>query len=192
MTGHVRTATRPVSPALERRKTSAQNVQKVRQSLIPQKAVSYFQGYTKFYPALSQRWCLLLAVCPPGRFLTMQQTCVSKCPVGFFASRLSGVCEACSLGCLQCVDAQSCSRCQSNRKAQLFLQDGQCVQECVRSGFSAITAGLTPLIVRTCFFSALWIFSVWWDLTLQAKSCYNHISWTSDQIFEAHALKCQK
>ncbi|KAM4528249.1 proprotein convertase subtilisin/kexin type 5 [Odontesthes bonariensis] len=72
--------------------------------------------------------------CAKGRFLTMQQTCVSKCTVGFFASRLSGVCEACPPGCLQCADAQSCSHCQSNRKAQLFLQDGQCVQECIRSG----------------------------------------------------------
>uniref|UniRef100_A0A8P4K715 Proprotein convertase subtilisin/kexin type 5a n=1 Tax=Dicentrarchus labrax TaxID=13489 RepID=A0A8P4K715_DICLA len=70
--------------------------------------------------------------CAKGRFLTAQQTCVSKCPGGFFASRLSGVCEACPPGCLQCVDAQHCTRCQSTRKAPLFLQDGQCVQECVR------------------------------------------------------------
>ncbi|XP_036973955.1 proprotein convertase subtilisin/kexin type 5 isoform X3 [Acanthopagrus latus] len=70
--------------------------------------------------------------CAQGRFLTTQQTCVSKCPGGFFASRLSGVCESCPPGCLQCVDAQRCSRCQSTRKAQYFLQDGQCVQECVR------------------------------------------------------------
>lgn len=80
-----------------------------------------------------QWWCLLFLP-PPGRFLTTQQTCVSKCPGGFFASRLSGVCEACPPGCLQCVDAQHCTRCQSTRKAQLFLQDGQCVQQCVRSG----------------------------------------------------------
>lgn len=79
-----------------------------------------------------QRWWCLLFLPPPGRFLTTQQTCVSKCPGGFFASRLSGVCESCPPGCLQCVDAQRCSRCQSTRKAQYFLQDGQCVQECVR------------------------------------------------------------
>ncbi|XP_044031068.1 proprotein convertase subtilisin/kexin type 5 [Siniperca chuatsi] len=70
--------------------------------------------------------------CAKGQFLTTQQTCVSKCPGGFFASWLSGVCEACPPGCLQCVDAQHCTRCQSTRKAQLFLQDGQCVQQCVR------------------------------------------------------------
>uniref|UniRef100_A0A3P8N849 P/Homo B domain-containing protein n=1 Tax=Astatotilapia calliptera TaxID=8154 RepID=A0A3P8N849_ASTCA len=64
------------------------------------------------------------------------QTCVLKCPGGFIASQLSGVCEACPAGCLQCVGAQHCIRCQSARKAQLFLQDGQCVQECVR-GFPA-------------------------------------------------------
>ncbi|XP_045923579.1 proprotein convertase subtilisin/kexin type 5-like [Micropterus dolomieu] len=70
--------------------------------------------------------------CAKGRFLTTQHTCVSKCPGSFFASRLSGVCEACPPGCLQCVDAQHCTRCQSTRKAQLLLQDGQCVQQCLR------------------------------------------------------------
>ncbi|KAM6902082.1 proprotein convertase subtilisin/kexin type 5 [Xenentodon cancila] len=70
--------------------------------------------------------------CEKGRFLTAQQTCVSKCLAGFFAGQLSGVCEACPPGCLQCVDAQRCSRCLSTRKAKLFLQDGQCVEECVR------------------------------------------------------------
>nr|XP_019937280.1 PREDICTED: proprotein convertase subtilisin/kexin type 5-like [Paralichthys olivaceus] len=70
--------------------------------------------------------------CAKGHFLTTQQTCVSKCPGGFFASRLSGVCAACPPGCLQCVDTHRCTRCQSTRKAPLFLQDGQCVQQCVR------------------------------------------------------------
>ncbi|KAK5851566.1 hypothetical protein PBY51_023112 [Eleginops maclovinus] len=70
--------------------------------------------------------------CAKGRFLTVQQTCVSKCPGGFFANRLSGACEACPPGCVQCVDAQHCSRCQSSRSALLFLQDGRCVQQCVR------------------------------------------------------------
>ncbi|XP_034997609.2 proprotein convertase subtilisin/kexin type 5 [Hippoglossus stenolepis] len=70
--------------------------------------------------------------CAKGQFLTTQQTCVSKCPGGFFASRLSGVCAVCPPGCLQCADAHRCTRCQSTRKAPLFLQDGQCVQQCVR------------------------------------------------------------
>ncbi|XP_037547912.1 proprotein convertase subtilisin/kexin type 5 [Nematolebias whitei] len=70
--------------------------------------------------------------CGKGRFLTTQQTCVSKCPVGFFASRQSGVCEACPQGCLQCFSAQRCSRCQSFPKALFFLQNGQCVPECIR------------------------------------------------------------
>ncbi|XP_061589572.1 LOW QUALITY PROTEIN: proprotein convertase subtilisin/kexin type 5 [Cololabis saira] len=74
--------------------------------------------------------------CGKGRFLTAQQTCVSKCPAGFFAGRLSGACEACPPGCSQCVDAQRCSRCLSTHQAQLFLQDGQCVEECV-SGYPA-------------------------------------------------------
>ncbi|KAM9307095.1 proprotein convertase subtilisin/kexin type 5 [Pholidichthys leucotaenia] len=72
------------------------------------------------------------AKCAKGRFLTTQWTCVLKCPGGFFADRLSGLCEACPPLCLQCVDGQRCSRCQSARKAQLFLQDGKCVQECVK------------------------------------------------------------
>ncbi|KAM3849392.1 proprotein convertase subtilisin/kexin type 5 [Diretmus argenteus] len=70
--------------------------------------------------------------CIRGRFLTTQHTCVSKCPVGSFASRLSGVCENCPQGCVQCGGAQRCTRCQTTRKAPLFLQDGQCVQQCVR------------------------------------------------------------
>ncbi|XP_013861969.1 proprotein convertase subtilisin/kexin type 5 [Austrofundulus limnaeus] len=71
-------------------------------------------------------------ICGKGRFLTAQQTCASKCPAGFFASRLSGVCEACPQGCLQCSSAQRCSRCQSFPKALLFLQNGRCVPECIR------------------------------------------------------------
>ncbi|XP_029372303.1 proprotein convertase subtilisin/kexin type 5 [Echeneis naucrates] len=70
--------------------------------------------------------------CAKGQFLTTQQTCVSKCPGGFFASQLSAVCESCPPGCLQCQDGRHCTRCQSTRKAQLFLQDGHCVQQCVR------------------------------------------------------------
>ncbi|XP_034048082.1 proprotein convertase subtilisin/kexin type 5 [Thalassophryne amazonica] len=70
--------------------------------------------------------------CAGGRFLTTQQTCVPKCPLGFFGSRQSGVCEACPPGCSQCVDAERCTRCQSARKAPLYLQDGRCVQQCVR------------------------------------------------------------
>ncbi|CAB1448387.1 unnamed protein product [Pleuronectes platessa] len=72
------------------------------------------------------------STCATGQFLTTQRTCVSKCPGGFFASRLSGVCAACPPGCLQCADAHRCTRCLSTRKAPLFLQDGQCVQQCVR------------------------------------------------------------
>ncbi|KAK1884381.1 Proprotein convertase subtilisin/kexin type 5 [Dissostichus eleginoides] len=66
--------------------------------------------------------------CAKGRFLTAQQTCVSKCPGGFFSNRVSGVCEACPPGCVQCEDALICKRCQSSR----FLQDGGCVKQCVR------------------------------------------------------------
>lgn len=94
----------------------------------------YFQTQ-QFHAALGQFSCFLSSS-PLGQFLTMQQTCVSKCPGGFFASRLSSVCEACPPGCLQCVDAQRCTRCQNTRKAPLFLQNGQCVKQCVRSGVS--------------------------------------------------------
>ncbi|XP_029024628.1 proprotein convertase subtilisin/kexin type 5 [Betta splendens] len=70
--------------------------------------------------------------CAEGQFLTPQQTCAASCPAGSFASRLSAACELCPPGCLQCVDAQRCTRCQSTRKAPLFLQSGQCVKQCVR------------------------------------------------------------
>ncbi|XP_061555258.1 proprotein convertase subtilisin/kexin type 5-like [Phycodurus eques] len=70
--------------------------------------------------------------CTKGRFLSPQQTCVSKCPPGSFGDRLSGECEACRAGCLHCVDLERCTRCLSRPTAVLFLQDGQCVQQCVR------------------------------------------------------------
>ncbi|XP_057675882.1 proprotein convertase subtilisin/kexin type 5-like [Corythoichthys intestinalis] len=69
--------------------------------------------------------------CTKGHFLSPQQTCVTKCPPGSFGDRLSGECEACPVGCLYCVDHERCTRCLS-RSTTLFLQDGQCVQQCVR------------------------------------------------------------
>ncbi|KAM9793224.1 proprotein convertase subtilisin/kexin type 5 [Syngnathus typhle] len=70
--------------------------------------------------------------CTKGRFLSPQQTCVSKCPPGLFGDRLSGECQACPAGCLYCADLERCTRCLSRPTASLFLQDGQCVQQCVR------------------------------------------------------------
>lgn len=67
----------------------------------------------------------------PGRFLTGQRTCASKCPAGSFASGAGRACEACPPGCSQCVDSRSCVRCQGGRDPPLFLQDGRCVSECV-------------------------------------------------------------
>ncbi|XP_041915930.1 proprotein convertase subtilisin/kexin type 5 isoform X1 [Alosa sapidissima] len=72
--------------------------------------------------------------CVKGRYLTPDQTCVLRCPVGHFGSRASGQCEVCSAGCAQCVSLQQCQRCQSTRRKQLYLQNGQCVQQCT-SGF---------------------------------------------------------
>ncbi|CAB1318072.1 unnamed protein product [Coregonus sp. 'balchen'] len=68
--------------------------------------------------------------CVKGRFLSAEHVCVLKCPAGSFASRLSGVCEACPRGCVQCVDEHHCTRCQVVRKAPLYLQDGQSGQVC--------------------------------------------------------------
>ncbi|XP_054613481.1 proprotein convertase subtilisin/kexin type 5 isoform X1 [Dunckerocampus dactyliophorus] len=70
--------------------------------------------------------------CAEGHFLGPQQTCVSKCPGAFFGGRLSGECELCPAGCLHCVDSERCTRCLSHPRAAFFLQDGQCVQQCVR------------------------------------------------------------
>ncbi|XP_077478698.1 proprotein convertase subtilisin/kexin type 5 [Stigmatopora argus] len=69
--------------------------------------------------------------CPKEHFLSPQKTCVTKCPPGSFGERLSGECEACPVGCLYCVDLEHCTRCLS-RSMTFFLQDGQCVQQCVR------------------------------------------------------------
>ncbi|XP_061733261.1 proprotein convertase subtilisin/kexin type 5-like [Nerophis ophidion] len=72
------------------------------------------------------------AKCAKGRFLTSQQTCVSKCPGAFFGGRLSGECEPCPAGCLHCLDSERCTRCLNHPRAPFFLQDGQCLQKCVR------------------------------------------------------------
>lgn len=131
----VRTVIHPASPALDTRRTSAQSVPTVCQTCL----LSYLQQQFTIFLQVNGFLSLFCAavdafVVPPvGRFLTLQQTCVSKCPTGFFASRLSGVCEECPPGCLQCVNAELCSRCLNSRRTLLFLQDGKCVQECVRS-----------------------------------------------------------
>uniref|UniRef100_A0A8C8D0K2 P/Homo B domain-containing protein n=1 Tax=Oncorhynchus tshawytscha TaxID=74940 RepID=A0A8C8D0K2_ONCTS len=78
----------------------------------------------------------ILPVLFPGRFLSAEQVCVLKCPASSFAGRLSGVCEPCPRGCVQCVDEHRCTRCQVVRKAPLYLQDGQCVRQC-QSGYAA-------------------------------------------------------
>ncbi|KAA8592193.1 hypothetical protein FQN60_017648 [Etheostoma spectabile] len=66
--------------------------------------------------------------CNSGHFLTAQQTCTSRCPLGTFANKASSQCEDCSEGCVKCQDAQQCQRCRSG----LYLHDDVCVVECPR------------------------------------------------------------
>ncbi|CAL8254264.1 unnamed protein product [Boreogadus saida] len=69
--------------------------------------------------------------CPPGRFLTGQQSCVFQCPSSWFANQTSGRCQSCLPGCEMCLDSLSCVQCH-NGSAGLYLQDGQCVNNCDR------------------------------------------------------------
>ncbi|CAL8344486.1 unnamed protein product [Lota lota] len=69
--------------------------------------------------------------CPPGNFLTGQQSCVSRCPSATFANQTSGRCQSCLPGCVSCLDSLRCDRCR-NGAAKLYLQDGRCVTECDR------------------------------------------------------------
>ncbi|KAG9281847.1 proprotein convertase subtilisin/kexin type 5 [Astyanax mexicanus] len=78
-----------------------------------------------------------------GRYLTTEQLCVTRCPVGSFGNKESGQCEACPQGCSQCQDGQRCTRCLSTRKNALYLQSGQCVQQCSR-GYPA------GLVCKSC------------------------------------------
>ncbi|XP_072310817.1 proprotein convertase subtilisin/kexin type 5 [Eucyclogobius newberryi] len=81
--------------------------------------------------------------CAKDRFLSPQQTCVMKCPRAHFANRLNNVCDECSFGCSTCIDTQRCTRCYSSRNSPLYLQNGQCVEQCVR-GYPA------GLVCRSC------------------------------------------
>ncbi|XP_035999655.1 proprotein convertase subtilisin/kexin type 5b isoform X2 [Fundulus heteroclitus] len=66
--------------------------------------------------------------CNPGRFLTLNHTCVSRCPSGTFGNKTSGQCDPCRSGCVMCKEAQACQRCRTG----LHLQNGACVVECQR------------------------------------------------------------
>uniref|UniRef100_A0A3B5KST8 Proprotein convertase subtilisin/kexin type 5 n=1 Tax=Xiphophorus couchianus TaxID=32473 RepID=A0A3B5KST8_9TELE len=80
-----------------------------------------------------------LATCPEGQFknsascnskhfLTLNHTCVSRCPSGTFGNKTSGQCDPCLSGCVVCQEAQACQRCLTG----LYLQNGTCVVECQR------------------------------------------------------------
>ncbi|KAJ0067867.1 hypothetical protein NL108_011448, partial [Boleophthalmus pectinirostris] len=66
--------------------------------------------------------------CPPDQFLTSEQSCSSRCPAGTFSNRTSGRCEECSRGCVACERPLQCLRCHHG----LVLQDGACVENCLR------------------------------------------------------------
>ncbi|XP_036436898.1 proprotein convertase subtilisin/kexin type 5 [Colossoma macropomum] len=83
------------------------------------------------------------STCITGRYLTVEQLCVTRCPVGSFGSKETGQCEACPQGCALCQDEQRCTRCLSTRKSILYLQNGQCVHQCSR-GYPA------GLVCKSC------------------------------------------
>ncbi|XP_064164994.1 proprotein convertase subtilisin/kexin type 5-like [Anguilla rostrata] len=72
------------------------------------------------------------STCGRGRFLTAQQTCVGKCPVGSFGGGASRRCEPCPPGCALCAETGVCLRCHSGHRDPLYLQEGQCVRQCQR------------------------------------------------------------
>ncbi|XP_068190180.1 proprotein convertase subtilisin/kexin type 5 [Antennarius striatus] len=111
--------------------------------------------------------------CAKGRFLTSQRTCVSKCPGGFFADRLRGVCGSCPPGCSQCSDAQRCTRCQSARRAPLFLQDGRCVQECDGGYPAGQVCRSCAAGCASCRWNATFCLSCEEPLLLQEHQCVN-------------------
>ncbi|XP_051278441.1 proprotein convertase subtilisin/kexin type 5b isoform X2 [Dicentrarchus labrax] len=81
--------------------------------------------------------------CYSDRFLTAQQTCMSRCPSGTFANKASSQCEDCSKGCAMCQGAEQCQRCRSG----LYLYNGVCVVECQR-GFPQ--GGVCQLCAPEC------------------------------------------
>ncbi|KAK7896490.1 hypothetical protein WMY93_021815 [Mugilogobius chulae] len=85
--------------------------------------------------------------CAQGRFLSPQQTCVIKCPGSYFANRFNSICEECPYDCLTCVDAQRCTRCLSTQDVPLYLQNGQCVEQCVRNSTYCLSCD-APLLLH--------------------------------------------
>lgn len=52
-----------------------------------------------------------------------QQICVAECPVeGWYGSQVTGHCEQCPIGCLNCTEQGLCNQC----RGFTHNQDGQC------------------------------------------------------------------
>lgn len=81
---------------------------------------------------LNALFCMIDVICvfslPLEHFLTLNHTCVSRCPSGTFGNKTSGQCDPCLSGCVVCQEAQACQRCLTG----LYLQNGTCVVECQR------------------------------------------------------------
>lgn len=62
-----------------------------------------------------------LCVCPAGQ-LVANYTCVDSCNSGFFPNYISGLCQSCSPGCLECSNSQHCAKCNP----EFLLLKGSC------------------------------------------------------------------
>ncbi|XP_068615246.1 proprotein convertase subtilisin/kexin type 5-like, partial [Brachionichthys hirsutus] len=142
----------------------------------------------------SAAWKENCSSCFSGRFLTAQQTCVSRCPPGAFANKTSSQCDDCSTGCVLCQDGRQCQRCRSG----LHLQDGKCVAEC-RRGFPRDGACRTCAPeCASCQGNSSYCLSCETDYLLLDHSCRSHClegfyaSETECHRCPAHCRECNQ
>ncbi|KAM9360686.1 proprotein convertase subtilisin/kexin type 5-like [Symphorus nematophorus] len=108
--------------------------------------------------------------CYSDHFLTARQTCMSHCPSGTFANKVTSRCEDCSKGCVRCQDAQQCQRCLKGH----YLHNGGCVVECER-GFpqDGVCQSCAP-VCTSCKGNSSYCLSCETQYLLLDHSCRSH------------------
>ncbi|KPP76934.1 hypothetical protein Z043_103678, partial [Scleropages formosus] len=82
----------------------------------------------------------LLSECHPG-LLIPDQTCVERCPDGFYSEEEQRLCERCHITCSSCEDSVKCLTCQPH----LFRLGKACVESCAPKSQLTLSTNVLPL-----------------------------------------------